>query len=69
MFHHGHPPGARYVKIMAPNPVFIDGTWIRREGGMEVTLYVPPGRKRRFEELFEGYSKSLGVTGSIESLA
>lgn len=69
MFHHGHPPGSRYIKIMAPNPVFVDGTWISREGGMEVTFYVPPGRKGRFQGLFEGYAKSLGITGSVEFLA
>ena len=35
---------------------------------MEVTLYVPPGRKRRFERIFEGYAKGLGITGSVEFL-
>lgn len=69
MFHHGHRPGSRYVKIMAPNPVFVDGTWVSRKGGMEVTLYVPPGRKRKFEELFEGYAKGLGIAGLVELLA
>ena len=68
MFHHGHPPGYRYAKIMAPNPVFVDGTWISREGGMEVTLYVPPGRKGRFGELFEKYTKGLGIDLSVEFL-
>lgn len=69
MFHHGHPPGSRYIKIMAPNPVFTNGTWTSREGGMEVTLYVPPGKKGRFEELFGWYAESLGMTGSVEFLA
>jgi hypothetical protein len=54
---------------MAPNPVLVDGTWVSREGGMEVTFYVPPGRKEKFEMLFEGYTKSLGMTGSLELLA
>ena len=67
-FHLGHPPGSRYVKIMTPNPKFVDGVWISREGEMEVTLYVSPNRRRRFEELFEGYAKDLGVSGSIEFL-
>lgn len=53
---------------MAPNPVFVDGAWISREGGMEVTFYVPPGRKWRVKELIEGYAKSLGITGSVEFL-
>lgn len=69
MFYHGHPPGSRYAKIMEPNPIFADGTWVSREGGMEVTLYVRPGRKERFEELFERYSKSLGIPGSVYFLA
>ena len=33
---------------------------------MEVALYVPPNRKKRFEELFEGYAKGLGMDGSVE---
>ena len=53
---------------MTPNPKFVDGVWISREGEMEVTLYVSPNRRRRFEELFEGYAKDLGVSGSIEFL-
>jgi hypothetical protein len=68
MFHHGHPPGSRYVKIMAPNPKFVDGTWISRESELEAALYVPPNRRKKFEELFEGYAKSLGMTGSVEFL-
>lgn len=69
MFHHGHPPGSRYIKIMAPNPVFVDGAWIGREGDMELTFYVPQNRRRKFEELFEGYAKILGMAGRVEFLA
>ena len=65
-FFHGHPPGSRYIKIMEPNPKFVDGIWISREGGMEVTFYVPPNRKERFQELFEGYVKSLGIADPVE---
>jgi len=35
---------------------------------MEVTLYVPPNRRKVFEVLFEGYAKSMGMTGSVEFL-
>ena len=35
---------------------------------MEVALYVPPNRRKRFEALFEGYAKSLGIGGSVEFL-
>lgn len=51
---------------MAPNPKFIDGTWINREGELEATFYLPPNRSKRFEELFKEYAKSLGVVGSVE---
>lgn len=67
-FHNGHPPGSRYVKIVTPNPKFVDGTWISREGEMEATFYVPRGRRKGFEESFEGYAKSLGMSGSVEFL-
>lgn len=53
---------------MTPNPTFVDGAWVSREGGMEVTLYVPQNRRKRFEELFEGYAKNLGMSGSVEFL-
>jgi len=67
-FHHGHPPGSRYVKIVTPNPKFVDGVWISREGEMEVTLYVPQNKRVRFEGLFEGYAKCLGMAGLVEFL-
>ena len=35
---------------------------------MEVTLYVLPNKRKRFEELFEGYARELGITGSVEFL-
>lgn len=68
MFYHGHLPGSRYVKIMAPNPAYVDGAWVSREGGMELSFYVPQNRKRRFEGLFEGYAGSLGMAGRAEFL-
>jgi len=67
-FHHGHLPGSRYVKIATPNPKLVDGVWKSREGDMEVTFYVPPNRRKRFEKLFEGYARDLGVTGPVEFL-
>ena len=54
---------------MATNPICVDGKWINREDDLEVTFYVPPGKKKRAEELFEGYARSLGMTGPIEFLA
>jgi len=35
---------------------------------MEGTLYVPPNMGKRFEMLFEGYAKAMGMTGSVEFL-
>jgi len=67
-FYAVHPPGSRFLKITRPNPGFVDGAWVSREGGMEVALYVPPNRGKRFEELFEGYAQGLGMTGSVEFL-
>ena len=67
-FYTSHTPGSRYVQITTPNPKFVDGAWVSREGEMEVTLYVPPNRRKRFETLFEGYAKGLGMTGSVEFL-
>lgn len=67
-FHNCHAPGSRFVKITTPNPKFVDGMWISREGEMEGTLYVPPNRRKMFEILFEGYAKGLGMTGSVEFL-
>jgi len=54
--------------LVAPNPKFIDGAWVSREGGVEVAFYIPPNRRERFEGLFEGYAKSLGMTSSAEFL-
>jgi hypothetical protein len=68
-FLHGHPPGSRYVKIMTPNPKLVDRTWFSREGEMEVTFYVPPGRRRLFKEFFGEHARGLGVNGPVEFLA
>ena len=67
-FYTAHLPGSRYVKLMPPNPRFVDGVWVSGEGEMEVTLYVPPNRRMGFEELFERYARGLGMMGSVEFL-
>jgi len=53
---------------MTPNPKFVNGAWISREGDMEGTLYVPPNKRKMFEMLFEGCAKCLGMTGPVEFL-
>jgi len=35
---------------------------------MEVTLYVPPNKKKVFEALFKGYAEGMSMTGSVEFL-
>ena len=67
-FYTSHSPSSRYVQITTPNPKFVDGVWLSREGEMEGTLYVPPNRRKVFETLFEGYAKGLGMTGPVEFL-
>ena len=54
--------------LVASNPKFINGTWVSREGGVDVAFYIPPNTRERFEGLFEEYAKSLGMTGSVEFL-
>jgi len=66
--HYSHPPGSRFVQITTPNPKIVDGRWISREGEMEARFYVPPNRRKRFEQLFEGYTQGFGMTGSVEFL-
>lgn len=68
-FRTSHTPCSRYVQIATPNPKLLDGEWVSREGQMEGTLYVPQNRRKRFETLFEGYAKGLGMTGPIEFLS
>ena len=58
----------RFVKVTTPNPKFVDGAWVSREDQIEGTLYVPPNRRKKFETLFEGYAKGMGMTGQIEFL-
>ena len=54
--------------IMQPNPKFVDGVWVRREGEMEVSLYIPSNRRRKFEESIGRHAKRLGVADSVKFL-
>ena len=42
--------GSRFAKTTRPNPGFVNGAWVSREGGTEVALYVPPNGGKKFEE-------------------
>ena len=67
-FHAGLIPSCRFVMATTPNPKFVDGVWVSREGGIEGSLYVPSNRRKRFERLFERYAKGFGMTGPVEYL-
>ena len=67
-YHTSHTSCSRYVQIMTPNPKSVDEAWISREGQMEGTMYVPPGRRKKFETLFERYAKDFGMSGPVEFL-
>ena len=67
-FYSDQPQCPRYAKIVTPNPKFVDGAWISREGGLEVTFYLSQNKRESFEMLFEKYAKGMGVTGPVEFL-
>ena len=67
-FYSDQPFCARYVKILTPNPKLVDGAWVNRDGEIEATFYVPEGRKKNFQVMFEGYAKGMGMTGPVEFL-
>lgn len=67
-FHIDQPPCGRFAVVVTPNPKFVDGAWISREGDIEVSLFVPPNRRKTFEKLFEGYAQGMGITERVEFL-
>lgn len=65
--YYNHPPGARFVKILPPNPrVLPNGTFQSREGDIEVVFFVPTDQEGRMKEIISRYAKALGVSGEIE---
>jgi len=54
-FHLSQTSCSRYVQIIIPNPKFVDGEWISREGDVEGTLYVLPSGRRWFEILLPDF--------------
>jgi hypothetical protein len=67
MYYYSHPPGARFVKVLPPNPrVLPDGTFQSRKGDIEVVFFVPTDKKEEMKGIISGYVKTLGVSGGIE---
>jgi hypothetical protein len=65
--YYSHPPGARFVKVLPPNPrVLPDGTLQSREGGIEVAFFISTDEKDRMKEIIRRYAKALGVSGAID---
>jgi hypothetical protein len=67
LYYYSHPPGARFVKVLPPNPrVLPDGTFESRNGDIEVVFFVPTDKKDRMKGIISRYAKILGVSGEIE---
>lgn len=65
--YYSHPPGARFIKVLSPNPRMLpDGTFQSREGDIEVAFFIPTDKEDRMKEIISRYAKSLGVSGEIE---
>lgn len=64
-FHHGRPPGSRYVKIMAPNPKIVDGM-VDEQGGRDGSNGSYPAE--RVKGFVRGCTTGLGATGPVEFL-
>ena len=67
LYYYSHPPGARFVKVLPPNPrVLPDGTFQSRKGDVEVVFFVPTDKRDAMKENISRYAKALGASGEIE---
>ena len=67
LYYYTHPPGARFVKVLPPNPrVLPDGTFQSRKGDVEVVFFVPTDKKDRMKKIISTYAGDLGISGEIE---
>ena len=65
--YYSQPPGARFVKVLPPNPkVLPDGTFQSRGGDIEVSFFIPVDEEGQMKEIISKYSKTLGASGEIE---
>jgi len=67
LYYYSHPPGARFVKVLPPNPrVLPDGTFRSRKGDVEVVFFVPANKKDEMKGIITRYAKTLGASGEVE---
>lgn len=67
LWYYSHPPGARFIKVLPPNPrVLPDGTFQSREGGVEVAFFIPTDRMDQMKEIISMYAEALGASDKIE---
>jgi hypothetical protein len=67
LFYYSHPPGARFVKVLPPNPrVLPDGTFQSREGDIEVAFFIPTDKEDQMKGIISRCAKALGASGEIE---
>ena len=67
LYYYCHPPGARFVKVLPPNPrVLPDGTFQSRKGDVEVAFFVPADKKDEMKGTISRYVKTLGASGEVE---
>lgn len=65
--YYSHPPGARFVKVLPPNPrVLPDGSFQSREGDIEAAFFIPTDEVDQMKRTISMYAKALGVSGEIE---
>ena len=67
MYYYNHPPGARFVKVLPPNPrVLPDGRFQSRQGDVEVVFFVPTDKMDEMKGIISRYAETFGVSGEIE---
>ena len=67
MYYYNHPPGARFVKVLPPNPrVLPDGSFQSRQGDVEVVFFVPTDKMDEMKGIISRYAETFGVSGEIE---
>jgi len=67
LYYYSHPPGARFVKVLPPNPrVLPDGSFQSRKGDVEVVFFVSTEKKEEMKGVISRYAKAFGVSGEVE---
>ena len=67
LYYYSHPPGARFIKVLPPNPrVLPGGSFQSRKGDVEVVFFAPTEKHDEMKGIISGYAKTFGVSGEIE---